>query len=34
MTTIAARMVARIRMGIVNFPPPDAQYVEPTDKDV
>ena len=34
MTTIATRIVARIRMGSVTFPPPDAQYIEPTDTDV
>jgi len=33
-TTTAARMVARTRMGIVTFPPPDAQFAEPTDMDV
>jgi len=33
-TTIAAHMIAPIRMGIVTFLPPDAQYVEPTDTDV
>jgi len=31
--TTAARMVARPRMGILTFPPPDAQYAEPTDMD-
>jgi len=33
-TTTAARMVARTRMGIVTFPPPDAQFAEPMDADV
>jgi len=33
-TTTAARMVARTRMGIVYFPPPDTQFAEPTDTDV
>jgi len=33
-TTTAARMVARTRMGIVTFPPPDAQFAEPTDMDI
>jgi len=32
-TTTAARMVARTRMGIAIFPPPDAQFEEPTDTD-
>jgi len=34
MTTTAARMVPRTRMGIVTFPPPDDQFAEPTDMDV
>jgi len=34
MTTTAARMVARTRMGFVIFPPPDAQFAEPTTTDV
>jgi len=31
-TITAAGMVARIRTGIVTFPPPDAQFAEPTEK--
>ena len=33
-TTSAPRMVARTRMGIPTFPPPDAQVAEPKDTDV
>ena len=33
-TTTAARMVACTRMGTAIFPPPDAQFVEPTDTDI
>jgi len=34
MIPTATRMVARTRMGIVTFPPPDAQFAEPTDTNV
>ena len=30
----ATGMVARTRMGIITFPPPDAQFAEPIDMDV
>jgi len=33
-TTTAAPMVARTRIGIVTFPPPDAHFAEPMDTDV
>jgi len=33
-TTTAAPMLACTIMGIVTFPPPDAQFAEPTDMDV
>ena len=33
-TTTAARMVVHTRMGIITFPPPDAQFAEPPDTDV
>jgi len=33
-TTTAARMVACTRMGTATFPPPDAQFAEPTGMDV
>jgi len=34
MTTTAARMVSRTRMGAAIFPPPDAQLAEAMDRDV
>jgi len=33
-TTTAAHMVARTRIGIITFPPPDVEFVERTDTDV
>jgi len=34
MTATATCMVARTRLGTNTFPPPDAQFAEPTDTDV
>jgi len=33
-TTTAAHILARNRMGIATFPPPDAEFAEPPDTDV